>query len=124
MKEDIRDRADIELLVRRFYETVKADPMLGPIFTERFKIDWPQHLQRTADFWENSIFFTGTYTGNPMATHRGVHEKNPLNTDDFQRWIQLFTATVDENFAGNKAEFAKQRALTIIEVMKARVLSS
>ena len=40
MKKDIETRDDIELLVNSFYEKVKADPVIGHIFTDVFKVNW------------------------------------------------------------------------------------
>ena len=39
------DEAMIERLVRRFYEAVREDPLLAPIFAARIR-DWEPHLQR------------------------------------------------------------------------------
>ena len=44
------DDAFISQLVESFYDTVRQDDMLGPIFAERIG-DWPHHLARMKDFW-------------------------------------------------------------------------
>ena len=44
MKHDIQNRNDLELLVRTFYDKVRADTELGPIFNGLIT-DWESHLQ-------------------------------------------------------------------------------
>jgi hemoglobin len=120
-KEDIKDRRDIELLVNSFYEKVKADDLLGYIFNDIAKVNWEKHLPVMYDFWEGVIFFTGGYNGNPMITHRKLDQVAKLTPDHFKRWIKLFTNTVDQHFAGEKAELAKQRAVSIATVMQIKI---
>ena len=122
MKKDVKTREDIELLVNTFYDKVKVDPVIGHIFTDVFKVNWQKHLPVMYDFWENTLFFTGSYTGNPMESHRRLHNVFPLNEEHFKRWVALFLSTVDELFEGEKALLAKQRALSIATVMKIKIL--
>src|ERR1700710_1913835 len=42
--------AMIERLVRAFYDKVRADPVLGPIFAARID-NWEPHLQQMFAFW-------------------------------------------------------------------------
>ena len=121
IKEDIKDRRDIELLVNSFYDKVKADDLLGYIFRDIAKVNWEKHLPVMYDFWEGVIFFTGGYSGNPMITHRKLDQVAKLTPDHFKRWITLFTKTVDQHFAGEKAELAKQRAISIATVMQIKI---
>jgi hemoglobin len=121
MKRDIEDRADIGLLVTSFYDKVKADPVIGYIFTDIARVKWEKHLPVMLDFWENSIFYTGAYTGNPMKTHQHLNTLFPLNAAHFSRWNQLFASTIDELFDGDKAVLAKQRALSISTVMQLKL---
>lgn len=122
VKKDIQTRKDIEILVAAFYEKVKADPVIGPIFTTIIKVNWEKHLPVMYNFWENTIFYTGTYSGNPMASHKRLHQLFPLNNEHFQRWVSLFTSTVDELFEGEKASLAKQQAISISTIMKIKIL--
>ncbi|HRH48406.1 MAG TPA: group III truncated hemoglobin [Panacibacter sp.] len=122
MKKDIANRDDIILLVNSFYEKVKKDQVIGYIFNDVAKVNWEKHLPVMYDFWENVIFFTGAYTGNPMTAHKQLHQKTPLNAEHFQEWIKLFTQTVDELFEGDKAELTKQRAISIATVMQIKIV--
>lgn len=122
MKKDIENRSDIEQLVNTFYEKVKRDEVIGDFFTRVTVIDWDKHLPVMYDFWENIIFHVGGYTGNPMKHHEALHRKEPLRAVHFNRWTALFNETVDELFQGQKAEQAKQRALSIATVMRINII--
>lgn len=123
MKNDITNRADIEILINSFYQKVKKDPLIAFFFSEIVPVNWEAHLPIMYGFWENVLFYTGTYEGNPMAIHKGIHQKCPMKMEHFQRWISLFTETVDELFKGDKAELAKQRATSIATVMQIKMFS-
>ena len=122
MKKDIETRDDIERLVRCFYEKVVADPVIGHIFTEVVRVNWEKHLPVMYDFWENTLFYTGNYTGNPMQSHKALHRRFPLSKEHFNRWLSLFTSTVDELYEGEKAELAKQRAMSIATIMQIKII--
>jgi hemoglobin len=123
MKRDIESKKDIELLVNTFYEKVKTDPVIGYIFNDVTKVNWDKHLPVMYDFWDNAIFYSGGYTGNPLKTHQQLHTFSHLNTQHFERWIELFTSTVDELFEGDKAGLAKQRARSIAAVMQIKIFN-
>lgn len=124
MKRDISNRADIQQLVDTFYNKVRGDEVIGYLFNEVAKVNWAQHLPRMYDFWENIIFQTGSFKGNPMAAHVQLHHKSPLSKEHFARWQQLFLTTVDELFEGEKAELTKQRAMSIATMMQIKVFPS
>lgn len=117
MKHDINTRADIEMLVNAFYERVKVDELIGPYFTVIMKVDWELHLPRMYAFWENVLFHTGSYSGNPMVRHQELHSNNPIGEDLFKRWSLLFNKTVTDLFAGENATLIKQRASSIGMIM-------
>jgi hemoglobin len=123
MKKDIENIEDIRILIDRFYQQVIRDPLIGHIFTTTIKVNWEKHLPVMYSFWENTLFYTGTYTGNPMMIHQGINTIAHLTNQHFDRWIELFTATVNDLFEGEKAELAKQRALSIATVMKIKILN-
>ena len=121
MKQKIENRADIELLVNSFYEKVKKDPLIGYIFTDVMKVNWKRHLPMIYDFWENTLFYTGGYNGNPLEIHRRLNRVIPLTAELFTRWTDLFCATVDELYEGEKAILAKQRAISISIVIQTKL---
>jgi len=120
-KHDIGNRADIQQLVNTFYEKVRRDETIGYLFNDVAKVNWEHHLPRMYDFWENIIFQTGSFRGNPMTAHIQLHQQSPLTKEHFARWQQLFLQTVDELFEGEKAELTKQRAMSIATMMQVKV---
>ncbi len=122
-KHDIANRDDIILLVDTFYNKIKKDDIIGYFFNDVAKVDWNKHLPLMYNFWENILFFTGNYSGNPMQAHKKVHQLSPLSQKDFNHWVKLFTKTVDELFEGKKAEEIKERATNIAQVMMFKTLS-
>jgi hemoglobin len=123
MKPDIQNRQDIEILVNAFYEKVKTDAVIGYLFNDVAQVNWPTHLPKMYDFWQNILFFTGNYDGNPMAKHKELHQKSSMNPSHFAHWNKLFTETVDQLFEGTKAEEIKNRALNISAAMMYKTLS-
>ena len=111
INKDILQRGDIELLVNRFYEKVKSDELLQPIFSQ---IDWPSHLPTMYNFWSSMLLGDQTYQGNPLLKHL----KLPIDQKHFRRWLELFRETVTENFKGEKAEEAKIRAQSIADIFQ------
>ncbi|MFN8244457.1 MAG: group III truncated hemoglobin [Ferruginibacter sp.] len=122
MKKDIQHRKDIEGIVNRFYEKVKTDPVIGFIFTDVVKVHWERHLPVMYDFWENTIFYTGNYSGNPLESHKRLHHFFPLTPAHFDQWNKLFAEAVDERHEGEKARLIKQRAFSIATVMKIKIV--
>ncbi len=113
MKE-IESKEDISLLVNTFYETIRKDEFLGPIFNYHIEEDrWPIHLSMLTDFWEMNLFGTGTFNGRPGMKHIKVDRslKNGITEDHFRRWVDLWFQTLDSLFEGPKVELAKSRAI-------------
>lgn len=82
------DEAMIERLVRGFYERVRGDQLLGPVFADRIA-DWEPHLRRMMAFWSSVALLTGRYHGQPMAKHLPL----PVDATHFDRWLALFEQT-------------------------------
>jgi hemoglobin len=123
MKTDIKNKEDIILLVDDFYLKVKTDATIGYLFTEVARINWEKHLQIMYDFWDNVLFHTGNFDGNPMLKHRTLDEKSSLTKIHFLHWTKLWKKTVDDLFEGEKAEEIKIRAENISKWMMNKVVS-
>ncbi|MEO8480637.1 MAG: group III truncated hemoglobin [Acidobacteriota bacterium] len=115
---DISSRADIIRLVDGFYERVRHDDVIGPIFNDVAQVDWAAHLPKMYAFWESILFGTAGFKGNPMAVHRALAQRVSLTGDEFERWLAVFRLTVDAFFAGPTAEDAKDRASRIAVTMQ------
>ncbi len=116
---DITGRVEIEKLVNSFYEKVNKDKSLSPIFAD---VHWEVHLPVMYDFWENVMFHTGNYSGNPMLKHHMVHQKHPLTKQHFEMWLLLFEETVDDFFSGPNAILIKERARNIAIIMEMKII--
>jgi hemoglobin len=108
--DDIRDRADCERLVRAFYERALTDTMIGYLFTDVAHLDLDEHVPRITAFWETILLGAQSYGGGAFAPHASLHRLSPLRSAHFARWLTLWSETVDELFAGPRAELAKTHA--------------
>jgi hemoglobin len=115
---DLTNRADIVRLVDAFYDRVRADAILSPIFGDIARVDWRVHLPKMYDFWESVLFGTATFKGNPLVVHRDLARRIELTSTEFDRWIELFHTSVEELFVGPFANEAKLRASRIAQVMQ------
>lgn len=106
---ELKNREDLKILLDQFYEKVKLDTLIGPIFNEKAQVNWNEHLPKIYDFWDALLFGAENYRGRPFPPHIPLD----LKVEHFERWLQLFFETVDENFQGLKANEIKHRALNI-----------
>lgn len=114
LMKDITEREDLILMVDSFYAKVTKDELLAPVFSH---LDWPHHLPIMYNFWTSMLLGDASYQGNPFQKH--IHLA--INTSHFDRWLQLFTQTVDEHFAGAKADEVKSRAASIAGLFQHRL---
>lgn len=119
---DIEERDDICKLLEAFYVKAFADELIGFYFTDVIKLDLVTHLPVITDFWESVLLNTKAYHGDVMKLHQHINNLSPFKTVHFDRWVKVFTETIDEYFAGNVAELAKQRAQSIATIMKIKLV--
>lgn len=124
---DIETRQDIEKLLKTFYEKAFEDKTIGYIFKDVAKLNLAEHLPIIADFWEMMLFgtvnFQEKYKRSPMQKHIELNAKEPLLAEHFKQWLKIFFETIDEFFAGEKADLAKYRANAIANTMFMKVSS-
>ncbi|MEP6789209.1 MAG: group III truncated hemoglobin [Acidobacteriota bacterium] len=126
MKSDIKNRDDIDRLMSAFYARAMTDDRLGYIFMDVANLDLDRHLPIIGDFWETMLFRTGDYSRhgrNPLEVCGELNEMTPLLPEHFERWLEIFTTTIDELFKGETAEFTKLRAAAIARRMLEFVIS-
>jgi hemoglobin len=101
------DEMQIARLVDRFYEQVRLDPLLGPVFNAAVH-DWDEHKRTLVSFWSSVVLRTRSYRGDPMAVHR----MQPIRAEHFERWLALWRATandcLDESGAAQVIEHAER----------------
>jgi hemoglobin len=120
-KPDISNRQDLLFLMQQFYNKLLANPSISYLFTDIAKINLEHHLPVLVDFWDNILFESDSYRKNAMQPHMTLHAQSPIEDHHFETWLQYFKTTVDENFEGEKAFLAKERATSIATIMKIRV---
>jgi hemoglobin len=108
--------ATIRTLVDTFYERVRRDPVLAPVFESAIAdTAWPAHLQKMYAFWSSVMLTSGRYKGNPVAVHQQVGGMAPTL---FGRWLDLFERTAAELFVPDVAEAFAVRARRIAESLR------
>jgi hemoglobin len=117
MKKDIGNREELEEFLRSFYKKAFADELIGKFFTEVVPLDLATHIPVIADFWEAIIFNKHSYKKNVMEVHRHIHDLSQIKKEHLERWVKIFTGTIDEYFEGSRAELMKQRAASIATLM-------
>ncbi|GAB0154930.1 hypothetical protein CHRYSEOSP005_01900 [Chryseobacterium sp. Alg-005] len=113
----LESREDIELLVNSFYEKVTQDETIGFFFNDIAKVNWDHHLPKMYSFWESILFGQMTYKGNPMAVHFPINEIEAMEMKHFEKWIELWKKTIEENFVGENADMAIYKAENIAKLM-------
>ena len=118
---DIETRADCERLVRAFYGRALRDPIIGFIFVDVAKLDLEAHVPRITSFWETILLGARSYGGGAFRPHAEIHLQAPLRRAHFDQWLNLWSRTVDELFAGQRAELAKAHAVRVAAAFHQRL---
>jgi hemoglobin len=105
----------IRQLVDAFYDKVRLDAELAPIFLRAIPGDWEPHLTRMYAFWSSVMLTTGRYKGNPVVKHLVIPGIQPHL---FERWLALFNATCGELFDDGVSEEFRAKAARIAESLK------
>lgn len=114
---DIATLDDIKLLVDTFYQNIRENEMLGPVFSERIRDNWPAHLEKMYRFWQTILLEEHTYFGSPFPPHAQL----PVEQQHFDTWLGLWHSTVDKFFAGEKANEAKWRGDKMATIFLAKI---
>ncbi len=107
------DEAMIAGLVDGFYDRVRSDPLLGPVFDDRID-DWGPHLEQMRLFWSSVALMSGAYHGRPMPKHLPL----PVDARHFDRWLELFEATAHDLCPPAAADHFIERARRIAESLE------
>ena len=118
---DLENKNDIELLINTFYDKVKKDETIGPIFNQIIGDNWSHHLPVMYNFWNLVLFSAAGYTGNPVKKHVEMDKKIALQKEHFDRWLQLWDETVDSLFTGEIADLAKNKASIMAHLINMKV---
>ncbi len=117
-KPDISTKDDVKVFVNAFYDQVKIDTTIGPVFAAVIGDGpWDVHLERMYSFWNTVLFGVKDYQGNPFSKHADL----PIQAPHFAQWISLLSETVDHYYAGPKAEEVKKRARSMGAVFESKL---
>lgn len=116
-KRDIETIEDIQLLVNTFYDKVKRNPLIGPIFIQVIQNRWPEHLEKMYRFWQTVLLDEHTYSGSPFKPHAAM----PLEQQHFEAWLSLWHETINSYFSGARADEAKWRGGKMAEMFLLRI---
>ncbi len=108
---EVLDEAMIAAVVHGFYDEIRKDDLLGPVFNGAITPqDWPHHLGKMCDFWSATLLRTGRYEGRPLPPHLALPG---LGEEHFRRWLTLFATTVHALCPPEVAALFLDRAMRI-----------
>ena len=117
------ERLDNEKAIRKmvvlFYDKIKINMHLGGIFHSAIGNKWDTHIETMVLFWRHILLGEMVYEGRPAQKHMDM----PLDSFHFDVWLSIFNETIDENFEGEIALLAKERALGIAKVIEHKITS-
>ena len=109
------DEALLRRFLDHFYDRVRRDPTIGPLFERVIGEEWGPHLNRIQAFWSSVMLKTGRYHGNPLAVHRAIAGLEP---HFFDRWLALFEESAREVLSPDLADAFVSKAHLIAESLR------
>lgn len=116
-RKEIASIDDIQLLVNSFYEAIRNNELLGPIFNGVIQDRWPQHLEKMYRFWQTVLLDEQTYFGAPFPPHARL----PIAKEHFDTWLSIWHQTIETYFTGEKADEAKWRGDRMATMFLAKI---
>lgn len=111
-------REDITRVVLRFYESVRAHPMMGPVFAAHVE-DWPAHERQEVAFWAATILHEPGPSLNLAATHVAAGNVRP---GMFSAWLDLFDEALAAELSPDQAAAWSALAHRIGRTLRASVV--
>lgn len=109
------DEQDLARLVARFYASVRADALIGPVFNDAID-GWPEHLEKLTAFWSSLMLTSGRYKGAPMAAH--LRHRARITPVMFDRWLALWREATDKEMPPAIAKSMQVKAERIAQNFK------
>ena len=94
------DQNAITKLVHEFYDDIRADDELAPIFNLAIGPHWESHLDRMVDFWCTVTLGKRGFQGNVYGKHMALSGVEP---EHFRRWLALFESHTKRLFSPDDA---------------------
>jgi hemoglobin len=121
LKKDIENRDDLEKVLNAFYKRAFEDDLISHFFLEVVPLDLKTHIPVITNFWESVVFNKHSYRKNVMEVHQHIHSLSQIKKEHLDRWVELFTKTIDDFFEGEKATLMKNRAASIATLMNIKL---
>jgi len=87
----------VRALLDSFYNSVRRDAVLGPVFDPLIGEDWPAHISKITEFWLTALRLSRSYKGSGfMAAHL---RHGSIREEHMQRWLELFAKAVEQEIA-------------------------
>lgn len=111
----------IERLVTTFYERVREDENLAPVFENQIS-DWEPHLERMVLFWRSVLRYEATYINSSKGSPRAIHQQLPgLKPIHLAIWLEIFERTANEVFSPELAPQIIHKAQLIGKALTAHL---
>lgn len=81
-------------VVIEFYNEIRRDEVLGPIFEEAIGSHWDEHIERIIQFWLTATRLGRGYDGRNFMPAHLKHAS--IHADQLPRWLALFRQTAVE----------------------------
>ncbi|EKH5421146.1 truncated hemoglobin Ctb, partial [Campylobacter coli] len=83
-------------LMELFYDKIRKDKDLGPIFNNAIGTSdeaWKEHKAKIGNFWAGMLLGEGDYIGQPLKKHLDLP---PFPQEFFGIWLGLFEESLDK----------------------------
>ncbi|MDO5694020.1 MAG: group III truncated hemoglobin [Pseudomonadota bacterium] len=108
------DRPALTELVHRFYDAIRADAELGPVFEAELHDRWDAHLERMVDFWCTATKVSRSFRGDVYGKHMALPRIAPPH---LKRWLRLWKAYTQVVFPAAEAVVLQDIATGVARVM-------
>ncbi len=113
------DQAYLTRMLDFFVARIRADKQLCRMFEGRATDGPHPQVERMRAFWHDAAVHDGRCTERLIEAHRNLPG---LRRDDFDRWLELFRATLDETApTPEAANYLRTRAERIAQELKGAV---
>lgn len=119
-------RENLETLVTLFYHGAMKDDQIGHYFllelgTDITNYEWVKHIDILIDFWAKVFLDDPLYNSDPYGPHFTIVG---LNSDDFTRWVELFSQTADKVYVAEIANEFKEKGIAYSKEFMSRLKMS
>jgi hemoglobin len=84
----------VQHLIADFYDKVRRDPALGPVFNGIIGDEWDAHLDKIASFW---LFVTGLDKGYRARDFMPAHIRHEaIRASLLPQWLHLFRESAND----------------------------